>query len=81
MRGHIFQVFFGLFYEPVKPSKIEDHSVETRDDFNSALCSNFCLLRKSCEHNKLFIWALVRALFQALLGALSAKRGQRQGTA
>ena len=29
MRGHIFQGFFGLVNEPVKPSKIEDHSVET----------------------------------------------------
>ena len=51
MRGHIFQGFFGLVHEPVKPSKIEDHSVETTST-GVALCSNFCLLRKACEHNE-----------------------------
>ena len=51
VRGHIFQGFFGLVHEPVKPSKIEDHSVETTST-GVALCSNFCLLRKACEHNE-----------------------------
>ena len=75
--SHIFQGFSGSLMSPSNRQQLR--ITPSRRSTGVALCSNFCLLRKSCEYNELFIWILVRALFQALLGALSAKRGQTAG--
>ena len=75
-RPHFLKGFSGSLMNPLNRQKLRiTPSRRLQQKLHCAPTIVYC----GCEHNDRFLGSLVRALFQALLGALSAKGGKRAG--